>query len=62
MRGKPDRQPSLFYAINVEDRIRADHPLRAIKNLVDEDLAGLSRQFEEATATRGGPACRPSGC
>jgi transposase len=59
MRGKPDRQPSMFYAINVEDRIRADHPLRAIKRLVDEDLAGLSRRFEEAYSDTGRPSVPP---
>jgi transposase len=59
MRGKPDRQPSMFYAINVEDRIRADHPLRAIKKLVDDDLAGLSRRFEEAYSDTGRPSVPP---
>jgi transposase len=59
MRGKPDRQPSMFYAISVEDRIRADHPLRAIKRLVDEDLAGLSRRFEEAYSDTGRPSMPP---
>ena len=35
MRGRRDPQPSLFYAIDVEDRIRPDHPLRPIKTAVD---------------------------
>jgi transposase len=59
VRGKPDRQPCMFYAINVEDRIRADHPLRAIKRLVDEDLAALGRRFEEAYSDTGRPSVPP---
>jgi transposase len=59
MRGKPDRQPSMFYAMNVEERIRPDHPLRAIKKLVDEDLADLSRRFSEAYSDTGRPSVPP---
>ena len=59
MRGKPERQPSMFYVFNVEDRIRADHPLRAIKRLVDEDLAGLRRRLVEAYSDTGRPSVPP---
>lgn len=59
MRGKPDRQPSMFYVFNVEDRIRADHPLRAIKRLVDEDLAGMRRRLVEAYSDTGRPSVPP---
>jgi hypothetical protein len=38
MRGKRDRQPNMFYALDVEDRIRPDHPLRAIWPKVDDQL------------------------
>jgi transposase len=47
----------MFYAINVEDRIRRDHPLRPIKRMVDEELAKLSRQFDKAYCRDNG---RPS--
>jgi hypothetical protein len=32
MRGKRDERRPMFFAIDVEDRIRADHPLRPIKS------------------------------
>ena len=42
MRGSEERSSGLFSYIRREDRIAADHPLRAIRSLVDEALAGLS--------------------
>lgn len=59
MRGKRDTQPPMFFAINVEDRIRKDHPLRAIKAMVDEELAGMSRRFDAAYADTGRPGVPP---
>ena len=57
MRGKSDRQAILFtVAIDLEQRIRADHPLRAIKRMVDEDLAKMSRRFDAAYADEGRPS------
>jgi hypothetical protein len=47
MRGKPDPQAVLFTAaIDLELRIRPDHPLRAIKRMADEDLLKMNRRFE----------------
>ena len=62
MRGRRDPQPSLFYAIDVEDRIRPDHPLRPIKVAVDRILAGLSDRFEAAYSDTGRPGWRRRGC
>lgn len=60
MRGKTDRQSTLFTAaIDLEQRIRADHPLRAIKRMVDEDLAKMSRRFDAAYADEGRPSVPP---
>jgi hypothetical protein len=36
MRGRPDRPQSFWYSIDVEDLVETDHPLRAIKRMVDE--------------------------
>jgi hypothetical protein len=55
MRGRRDPQPSLFYAIDVEARIRPDHPLRPIKAAVDRILAGLSDRFDAAYSDTGRP-------
>ena len=59
MRGRRDPQPSLFYAIDVEGRIRSDHPLRPIKAAVDRLLAGLSDRFDAAYSDTGRPGVPP---
>ena len=59
MRGRRDPQPSLFYAIDVEARIRPDHPLRPVKVAVDRILAGLSDRFEAAYSATGRPSVPP---
>ena len=42
MRGSDDRAAGLFSYVRLEDRIAADHPLRAIRGLVEEVLERLS--------------------
>lgn len=60
MRGKADRQAVLFVAaIDLESRVRAGHPLRAIKRMADEDLAKMSRRFNAAYSTEGRPSVPP---
>jgi transposase len=59
MRGHRDPQPSLFYAIDVEARIRPDHPLRSIKVAADRILAGLSDRFDAAYSDTGRPGVPP---
>ena len=59
MRGQIDDQPPLFHIFNVEDRIRADHPLRDIKRRVDRILASLSARFAEAYRSTGCPRVPP---
>jgi transposase len=59
MRGKKDRQPNMFYALDVEDRIRPSHPLRAIKKLVDEDLSRMGHLFNKAYSDTGRPSVPP---
>jgi len=41
MRGRREPQGKLFFTMDVESRIPADHPLRALKQLVDEMLRGV---------------------
>ncbi len=60
MRGKADRQAVLFVAaIDLETRVRPDHPLRAIKRMVDQDLATMSRRLDAAYADEGRPSVPP---
>lgn len=42
MRGDNQRTGNLFAYVNIEERIRPNHPLRPIKALVDEVLGNLS--------------------
>ena len=60
MRGKTDRQAVLFVAaIDLEARVRPDHPLRAIKRMADHDLAKMSRRLDAAYADEGRPSVPP---
>lgn len=56
MRGRTDLQGSVFYAINVEKLVPADHPLRGIRRLADEELKRLSPKFEAAYSKVGRPS------
>ena len=46
MRGRDDRADGLFSYVRLEERIPADHPLRAVRRLADEALAALNGRFE----------------
>ena len=59
MRGRIDEQPALFHTFHVEDRIRADHPLRDVKRRVDRILAALSVQFAQCYSATGRPSVPP---
>lgn len=59
MRGKDDRSESLFSYIRLEDRIPVDHPLRAIRDLVDEALKALSRSLGALYSHDGRPSIPP---
>ena len=45
MRGEDARDDGLFSYVDLEARVPGDHPLRAIRALVDEALAALSGDF-----------------
>jgi transposase len=59
MRGTVDPQTALFFAINLEERIRGDHPLRPIKREVDAILREMGPLFEGAYAAIGRPSVPP---
>src|SRR5229473_472336 len=59
MRGDERGSEGLFSYIRLEERIAADHPLRAIRALVNEVLAGLSGRFEELYSHTGRPSIPP---
>jgi len=43
----------------LEDRVRADHPLRAIKRMADEDLKAMDKRLTAAYADEGRPSIPP---
>ena len=45
MRGSDDRSGSLFSYVDLEARVRPDHPLRTIREIANAALAGLSKEF-----------------
>lgn len=59
MRGD-DRQPdAMFSYVSAEQRVPADHPLRAIRTLVDAVLREMSEEFDGLYARVGRPSIPP---
>ena len=59
MRGQDGRIGSLFSYMDLEQRIRSDHPLRTIRALVDEALSSLNGRFGELYSEIGRPSIPP---
>src|SRR5260370_40951563 len=59
MRGEDERSEDLFSFVRLEQRVPADHPLRAIRALVDEALGQVSRSFARLYARDGRPSIPP---
>jgi len=59
VRGTDDRTSHLFSYLSPEDRIPADHPLRAIRRLTDDVLRELSARFGTMYSDVGRPSIPP---
>ncbi len=59
MRGTDHQQGGMLSYISAERRVRADHPLRALRALVDEALKELRPRFEAMYAQGGRPSIAP---
>jgi transposase len=59
MRGVDERSGELFSYVDLEQRVRSDHPLRAIGTLVNEALAALERDLAVLYAPIGRPSIPP---
>src|SRR6516225_8582608 len=59
MRGSDKRSGELFSYVDLEERVRPDHPLRAIRSLTDAALAALSADFSELYSGMGRPSISP---
>jgi len=59
MRGDRERVEDLFSYVPLEDRVPADHPLRAIRRFVDPILAQMSPRFDAMYSKIGRPSIPP---
>jgi transposase len=59
MRGADTEQSSMFSYISAERRVPKDHPLRAIRTMVDAALKELGQRFEGMYAAMGRPSIPP---
>ena len=59
MRGGDERSGSLFSYVDLEARVGKDHPLRAIRGIVNEALSTLHRVLGALFAER--PSLDPTG-
>ena len=59
MRGEDHQQSHVFSYLSPEERVRPDHPLRAIREMVDVVLSQLSRSFDSMYAKVGRPSIAP---
>ncbi len=59
MRGDEKQQGGMFSYVSIEERVPLDHPLRAIRRLVDQILARMSKRFDKMYADNGRPSIPP---
>jgi transposase len=59
MRGDDNRTGELFSYVDLEARVRRDHPLRAIRTIVNEALGALEREFAALYSPIGRPSIPP---
>src|SRR5271168_5059318 len=59
MRGHDEQQEGMFSYVSAEQRVPADHPLRAIRAMTDAALREMSAQFAGLYAPMGRPSIAP---
>jgi transposase len=59
MRGADHQQDHMFSYLSPEQRVREDHPLRPLRDMVDEILAQMSPIFDAMYSTMGRPSIPP---
>ncbi|HEY5700559.1 MAG TPA: IS5 family transposase [Gammaproteobacteria bacterium] len=59
MRGNDDRQDGLFSYVSLDARVPGNHPLRAVRTMVDEALSSMSRDFGRLYSGEGRPSIAP---
>src|SRR6187431_1456487 len=59
MRGSDERSGSLFSYVDLEARVRGDHPLRTIREIANRALSDLSKAFTALYTDFGRPSIAP---
>src|SRR6188472_4617891 len=59
MRGTDEASGSLFSYVDLEERIPARHPLRRIRQVVNDALASLDAEFDRLYSAEGRPSVAP---
>jgi transposase len=59
MRGTDQPSGSLFSYVDLEDRIPERHPLRKIRQIVNDALASLHNDFDQLYSADGRPSIAP---
>jgi transposase len=59
MRGGDGQSGELFSYVDLEKRVRPDHPLRTVRSIVNEALSALARDFAALYAPIGRPSIPP---
>ncbi len=59
MRGADGRSGALFSYVDLEKRVRGDHPLRAVRAVTDAALNALSGDFASLYSGLGRPSIAP---
>ncbi|MET4608358.1 transposase [Bradyrhizobium sp. JR4.1] len=59
MRGGDNRPSELSRYVDLEARVRRDHPLRAIRTIVNEALSALERELAAVYSPNGRPSIPP---
>jgi transposase len=59
MRGSEERTGSLFSFVDLEERVPRRHPLRKIRQIVNDALVALDADFSKLHASEGRPSIAP---
>lgn len=59
MRGTDERSGQLFSYVDLEARVRRDHPLRVVREVANEALMGLAADFSTLYSNVGRPSIAP---
>ena len=59
MRGDDQQQSGMFSYVSLEERVPQEHPLRAVRRLVEEILRAMAKDFDGMYAKTGRPSVPP---